>query len=61
VPTEPLLINGLHNPVILMLRALPSNGRCLQNHCLAKGLYATILLGGSHVNMTLVAKIGYGK
>jgi hypothetical protein len=25
-----------------MLRALPSNGRCLQSHYLAKGLYATI-------------------
>jgi hypothetical protein len=24
-----------------MLRALPSNVRCLQSHCLAKGLYAT--------------------
>jgi hypothetical protein len=27
-----------------MLRALPKNGRCLQNHRLAKGLYATIMM-----------------
>jgi hypothetical protein len=45
---EPLLINGLHNPVVLllrahMLRALSSNGRCLQTHRLTTGLYATIL------------------
>jgi hypothetical protein len=26
-----------------MLRALPSNGHCLQSHCLATGQYATIL------------------
>jgi hypothetical protein len=46
--TEPLLRNGLHNLVVLllracMLRALPSNGRCLQSHCLATDLYATVL------------------
>jgi hypothetical protein len=45
--TEPLFRNGLHNPVVLllcacMLRALPSNGRCLQSHRLATCLYATI-------------------
>jgi hypothetical protein len=43
--TDPLLRNGLHNPVLLlcarMLRALPSNGRCLQSQLLATGLYAT--------------------
>jgi hypothetical protein len=27
---------------VCMLRALLSNGRCLQSHCLATGLYATI-------------------
>jgi hypothetical protein len=26
--------------VFIKLRALPSNGRCLQSHCLATGLYA---------------------
>jgi Ni,Fe-hydrogenase III large subunit len=26
-----------------MLRALPSNSRCLQSHCLATGLYAIVL------------------
>jgi hypothetical protein len=46
--TEPLLRNGLNNPVIILLRAcmfwaLPSNCRCLQSHRLATGLYATIL------------------
>jgi hypothetical protein len=45
--TEPLLINGLHNPVVLlllayMLQTFPSNGRCLQSYRLATGLYATI-------------------
>jgi hypothetical protein len=45
VSTDPLLKNGLHNPVAsCMLRALPSNGRFLQNHCLVTGLYATLLL-----------------
>jgi hypothetical protein len=44
--TEPLLRDGLHNSVVLllrasMLRALPNNGRCLQSHRLATGLYAT--------------------
>jgi hypothetical protein len=46
--TEPLHINGLHNPVVLllrayMLRALPGNGHCSQSHCLVTGLCATIL------------------
>jgi hypothetical protein len=46
--TEPLLRNGLHNTIVLllracMLRALHSNGRCLQSHRLIRGLYATIL------------------
>jgi hypothetical protein len=41
--TEPLHRNGLYNPVVLllpkcMLRALSSNGRYLQSHCLATGL-----------------------
>jgi hypothetical protein len=45
--TDPLHRNGLHNFVLLllrasMLRAFPSNGRCLQSHCLATGLYATL-------------------
>jgi hypothetical protein len=38
--------NRCHNPLfyfVCMLRALPSNGRCLQNHCLAMGLYTTLL------------------
>jgi hypothetical protein len=34
-----------------MLRALPSNGSCLQSHCLATGLYATIL--SSHLCLVL--------
>jgi hypothetical protein len=47
--TEAMLREGLHNPVFLllhacMLLALPSNGRYLQSHCLAMGLYATILM-----------------
>jgi hypothetical protein len=38
----------IENPVLLLLRAfmswaLPINGRCLPSHCLATGLYATIL------------------
>jgi hypothetical protein len=45
--TEPLLRNGLHNPVVIFLRtcmsrASPSNGRCLQSHRLATGLYSTV-------------------
>jgi hypothetical protein len=41
--TEPLLGNGLHDSDVLllrtcMLRALPSNGRCLHNHFLATGI-----------------------
>jgi hypothetical protein len=45
--TFPLLRNGLHNPVVLLLRAcmlrtLPSNSRCLQSKYLSTGLYATV-------------------
>jgi hypothetical protein len=45
--TDLLLRKVLHNHVFLLLRAclwlaLPSIGRCLQSHCLATGLYATI-------------------
>jgi hypothetical protein len=45
--TDPLLRNVLNNPVVLLLlacilRALHSNSRCLEKHCLATGLYATI-------------------
>jgi hypothetical protein len=53
--TAPLHINGrgadhIENTVLLLscarkLRALPSNGRCLQSHCLATGLYATVYNG----------------
>jgi hypothetical protein len=40
--------DDIENSVLLLLRAwmlrtLPSNGRCLQSHCLATGLYATIM------------------
>jgi hypothetical protein len=31
------------NIVLLLLRALPSNGCCLPSHCLATGLWATTL------------------
>jgi hypothetical protein len=41
--TEPLPRNGLHKVVVLLVRALPSNGRCLQSSRLAKGVYAIIL------------------
>jgi hypothetical protein len=50
--TAPLHRNGrgadhIENTLLLllacMLRALPSNGLCLQSHCLATGLYVTIL------------------
>jgi hypothetical protein len=49
--TDPLLRNGLHNIIVLllcacMLRELPSNGRCLQSHRLAADLYAIILKVG---------------
>jgi hypothetical protein len=45
--TDSLLRNALHNPIVVllrvcMLRTLPSNGRWLPSHCLARGLYATI-------------------
>jgi hypothetical protein len=45
--TDPLPRNGLHNPVVLLLRAciartLPSNSSCLSNHRLATYLYATV-------------------
>jgi hypothetical protein len=39
----------IENIVLLLLRALPRNGRCLQSHCLAMCLYATIL--SSHINL----------
>jgi hypothetical protein len=47
--TEPLLRNGLQNPVVLLLRAcalwdLPSNDRSLQSQSLTTGLYATITI-----------------
>jgi hypothetical protein len=32
------------NTVLPLLRALPSNSCCLQSHCLATGLYATICI-----------------
>jgi hypothetical protein len=41
-PTISLLRNGMHNPVVLLLRALHSNGRCFQSHCLATGLNVLI-------------------
>jgi hypothetical protein len=41
VLTDLLLRNGLRNTVLL-LRALPSNGRCLHSHRLETGLYITI-------------------
>jgi hypothetical protein len=50
--TKPLTRNGrsvyrIENTVLLslracMLRAIPSNGSCLQSHCLEMGLYATL-------------------
>jgi hypothetical protein len=45
--TDPLLRNGLHIPVVILLRAcmlrtLPSKSRCLHSHCLARGLYTII-------------------
>jgi hypothetical protein len=44
--TDPSLRNEFHNTVLLLrawtFRALHSNGRCLQSHCLATGLYATL-------------------
>jgi hypothetical protein len=40
--TQPLFGNRLYNPVVLLLGALPSNGRCWQGHRLASGLYTTI-------------------
>jgi hypothetical protein len=45
--TDPLLRNGFHNPVFLLLRlcifrALPSNGRCLHIYDLATRLFSTI-------------------
>jgi hypothetical protein len=41
--SEHLLTNGLHKPVVLLLRACVyiasvNNGRCLQSDCLATGL-----------------------
>jgi hypothetical protein len=42
--TDLLFRNVLHNPVVLLLRALPSNGLCLQSDCLTTGLYATIFI-----------------
>jgi hypothetical protein len=30
------------NTVLQLLRALPNNGRCLQSHCLATGLYTSV-------------------
>jgi hypothetical protein len=56
--TEPLLRNRLHNHVVLLLRAcmlqvLPSNGRCLQSHRLATGLYATIYLQAQQVDIVV--------
>jgi hypothetical protein len=40
--TEPMLRKGLHNPVVLLLRALPSNGGCSQSHRLSTVLHVTI-------------------
>jgi hypothetical protein len=45
--TDPLPRNGLHYPIVLllrmhMLRALSSNGHCLQSRRLATRLYATV-------------------
>jgi hypothetical protein len=45
-----------------MLRALPSNGRCLQRHCLATGLYATVLFNHREtVYWLLIFSISYLK
>jgi hypothetical protein len=35
-------MDRIESTALLLLRALPSNGRCLQSHRLATGLYATI-------------------
>jgi hypothetical protein len=53
---NPLLRNGLHNPVLLLLRAcmlrvFPSNGRYLQSHRLATGLHAKISLNDLDANL----------
>jgi hypothetical protein len=55
VSSSPFHSNGrgaghMENTVLLLLRALPSNGQCLQSHRLRTGLYATIL---SVINVTL--------
>jgi hypothetical protein len=56
--TAPLHSNGrgmdhMENIVLLvlgrcMLRELPNNGLCLQSHCLATGLYVTVLIYGNY-------------
>jgi hypothetical protein len=51
--SDPLLRNGLHNPVVqlllaCMLWALPSNACCLQSHCLATGVDATVCVDLQH-------------
>jgi hypothetical protein len=65
--TAPLHSNGrcadrIENTVLLllhacMLRALASNGRCLQSHCLATDLYATIYCLHLHVRITKVTSV----
>jgi hypothetical protein len=57
--TEPLFRNGLHNPVVLYLRALPGNGRCLQSHLLATGPHTTVLLSirNEHNGLTLAYQL----
>jgi hypothetical protein len=42
--TDTLPRNGLQNTVVLLLRTLPINSRCLQRRCLAMGAYAILLL-----------------
>jgi hypothetical protein len=49
--TELLLRKGFYNTAVQFLRActlraLPNNGRCLESHCLAAGLYAIVLTIG---------------
>jgi hypothetical protein len=43
-------------PRACMLRTLPINGRCLPSHCLATGLYATILIS-CHVLLYSLTRI----
>jgi hypothetical protein len=55
VLTEPLFKNGLHNPIVLLLRALPRNGRCLESLFSNRSIRHNIMVNKRWIGRDLAA------